>query len=186
MKESRMSTNDMKKAATKAPEYAVWKSVRLKCTNPKAAGYDRFGGRGKLFATRWQGPGGFDHFLSDVGSRPFPRAGLELIDPTGHYEPGNVRWAGTRPCRLLTHDGRTMSIAQWARELNIRPSTLRARLHDNLPPEEVFVQRVRTGMHMKPFKAETREGDEFPPTEVTAGSERLAALIARAIEVAQR
>lgn len=178
--------NTKKTAATKVPEYAVWKAVKLKCTNPNAAGYARFGGLGKLFAARWQGPGGFDNFRADVGRQPFPGAGLKLIDPEGHYEPGNVRWAGTRPCRLLTHQGRTMSITAWARELNIRPSTLRARLHDDLPAEQIFVRRVRNGMHMKPFQAETREEPGSDPTRVTTGSEKRAALVARAVEVARR
>ena len=175
-------------AATRQPEYATWKALKQKCTNPKAAGYARFGGRGVSFDSRWTGPGGFGNFLADVGPQPFPRAGLELLNPAGRYEPGNVRWADTRPCRLLTHGGRTMSIAAWARELNVRPSTLRARLHDGLPAEWVFAPRLRNGMWMKPFAPETRQppvGSEYSPTEAAAEAARVAALVAQAVEIAR-
>jgi hypothetical protein len=180
------ANNVTKSAATTMPEYAIWKSLKRKCLSQNAKGYSQFGGAGKGFAARWQGPEGFDHFLADVGPRPFPKAGIELIDPSGNFELGNVRWADTRPCRQLTHDGQTMSITEWARKLNIRPSTLRARLHDHLPPEQVFARRVRNGMHMKPFKPERRVTTaEYETTEVTTDSQELAALIARAVEVAR-
>ena len=172
-------------AATRRPEYALWKALRQRCTNPQAAGYARFGGRGVGLDPRWQGPGGFDRFLADVGPRPFPKAGLELLDPAGGCGPGNVRWADTRPCRPLTHGGRTMSIAAWARELNVRPSTLRARLHDHLPAEWVFARRLRNGMWMKPFAPETRAaagGGEFDRTEATARLPSLEEAVERALE----
>ena len=182
------TTTQIELAATRRPEYALWKALKQRCTNPKAAGFARFGGRGVGLDPGWQGPGGFDRFLADVGPRPFPKAGLELLDPAGGCGPGNVRWADTRPCRPLTHNGRTMSIAAWAKELNVRPSTLRARLHDHLPPGEVFARRLRNGMWMKPFAPETRQppvGSEYSPTEATADAARVAALVARAVEIAR-
>ena len=174
--------------ATRRPEYALWKALTRKLTNPTAPGYARLGGRGVVLDPRWRGAGGFAHFLADVGPRPFPKAGLERIDPAGPFGPGNVRWADTRPCRLLTHAGRTLSITRWARELNIRPATLRARLHDRLPEKQVFARCLRNGMYMQPFEPETRAatgGGEFDPTQATADALRFAELVARAVEVAR-
>ena len=34
----------------------------------------------------------YDQFLAELGSRPDGMS-LDRIDPMGHYEPGNVRWA---------------------------------------------------------------------------------------------
>ena len=172
-------------AATRRPEYALWKALRQRCTNPKAAGLARFGGRGVGLDPRWRGPGGFSRFLADVGPQPFPKAGLVRIDPAGDFVRGNVRWADTRPCRPLTHNGRTMSIAAWAEELNVRPSTLRARLHDGLPAEWVFARRLRNGMWMKPFAPQTRpatEGSELATTEATAHLPSVEEAVGRALE----
>lgn len=107
---------------------------------------------------------------------------------TKNTQAANVRWADTRPCRLLTHGGRTMSIAAWAKELNVRPSTLRARLHDHLPAGEVFAPRLRNGMWMKPFAPETRQppaAAEYSSAEAAADAARVAALVARAVEIAR-
>ena len=60
---------------------------------------------------------------------------LDRIDNNGHYEPGNVRWTSTqtqnnnrRSNQLLTYNGETHTVADWARLLNINFWTLWARL----------------------------------------------------------
>ncbi len=128
---------------TRRPEYAIWKQMLQRCSNPHSPAYQEFGGRGVRVCDRWRGAEGFDNFLADLGPQPFPGAGLRLIDPDGQFEPGNVEWADTRARRTLTHDGRTMSVAAWARELGVSPSTLRARLHDGWSAEAVLTRRVR-------------------------------------------
>lgn len=35
----------------------------------------------------------FAEFVESLGPRPTPQHTLDRIDPTGHYEPGNLRWA---------------------------------------------------------------------------------------------
>lgn len=70
-------------------EYAVWRSMVQRCTNPNSNIWEYYGGRGIKVCQRWQDS--FDDFLADIdGSIP---KGLELdrIDNDGHYEPDNVR-----------------------------------------------------------------------------------------------
>jgi hypothetical protein len=41
--------------------------------------------------------------------------------------------------RLLTHNGKTMSVVDWARELNVSPKAMYSRLQINAPPEKLFL-----------------------------------------------
>jgi hypothetical protein len=76
---------------TNHPLYKLWTSMRSRCNNPLAVGYERYGGIGVRVSKRWDD---FPTFIKDIGPRPSPEHSLDRHpDPTGNYEPGNVRWA---------------------------------------------------------------------------------------------
>jgi hypothetical protein len=70
-------------------EYNSWKAMKQRCNNPNHEYYHRYGGRGIKYAEEFET---FDGFLRYMGERPINTT-LDRIDPDGHYEPGNVRWA---------------------------------------------------------------------------------------------
>lgn len=72
---------------TNSPEFKSWQSAKARCTRPSNIGWKNYGGRGIEFRFK-----SFAEFYEHVGPRP---AGMSLdrIDPNGHYEIGNVRWA---------------------------------------------------------------------------------------------
>jgi hypothetical protein len=113
--------------------------MHTRCRNENAANYRLYGARGISVCERW---GQFEAFLSDMGPKPSARHQIDRIDNSGNYEPGNCRWAtpveqanNTRANHLLTIDGQTMTIVEWAREANILPVTLRRRIKDGWHPD---------------------------------------------------
>ncbi len=117
-----------------APEYAAWCNTIQRCTNPKNPAWANYGGRGIKVCAAWLDS--YEAFLAHVGRRPSPKHSLDRHpNNDGNYEPGNVRWAtrleqsiNSRRVRLVTHDGRTMHLAEWARETGINYGTLYSRL----------------------------------------------------------
>jgi hypothetical protein len=71
------------------PTYASWQAMKARCQNPNDIGWRLYGGRGIKVCPEWQT---FVGFLADMGERP-EETSLDRIDPDGHYEPGNCRWA---------------------------------------------------------------------------------------------
>lgn len=76
---------------SKTPEYQAWLNMRCRCYNEKDKKYKYYGGRGIIVCQEWLGC--FMAFFSYVGFRPSPEYSIDRIDPSGNYEPGNVRWA---------------------------------------------------------------------------------------------
>lgn len=109
-------------------EYRCWESMIARCHNPKANGFHRYGGRGIAVCDAWRAS--FEQFARDMGPRP-PGHSIERIDNDGPYNPSNCRWAtrteqanNRRTSRLLTANGKTRTIADWARETGLSWHTL--------------------------------------------------------------
>ena len=141
--------------------YYAWRSMRARCTNPKAPGFKNYGGRGIAVCERWRGD--YLAFLADMGEAPEGMS-LDRIDVEGDYEPGNCRWASNetqannqRRNVLYEHDGLTMTIPQWARHLRIGVDTLWRRLNVYGMPLDVA---LTPGSLSPTWRHGTRQGYE--------------------------
>ena len=118
---------------TNTDEYFIWKHIKGRCLNKNIKEYIFYGGRGITICEEWKNS--FDKFFKHIGKKPFSNAQLDRIDNNGNYELGNVRWVtpsencnNRRTTILLSANNKTLSIADWAKELEIKYGTLYMRL----------------------------------------------------------
>lgn len=140
----------------KMPEYVSWAAMKNRCNNPGSTHYARYGGRGISYDPHWEK---FENFLADMGTMPQEEMELDRIDNERNYCKENCRWAtrkeqtrnrgGQRATRLYTFDGKTMCIADWAKEIGISPASLQKRLNKGWPPELAFSPERRDGAYDK-------------------------------------
>jgi len=86
------------KGLSKHHLYKTWDCMLKRCLDSKNKDFKNYGGRGIKVCKRWQGKGGFQNFIEDLGKRP-ETLSLDRIDNDGNYEPDNCRWA-TKPEQL--------------------------------------------------------------------------------------
>lgn len=131
------------KGATRPPEYHVWAQMIARCENPNYKCWNNYGGRGIQVCERWRTS--FSSFLEDMGQRPTSGHQLDRINNNGDYCPENCRWAtriennaNKRDNHVLTVGGTSMCIAEWARELGLRPGQIHNRLRRGWSVEDAL------------------------------------------------
>jgi hypothetical protein len=127
---------------SRTPEYRAWGAMFTRCYNQKIPKYKDYGGRGITVCDRWHK---FENFWADMGNRPSPKHSLDRIDVNGNYEPQNCRWTtmivqvnNKRTNHWITLGNLTLTIAQWARKLQLHPSTIYRRLHHTDDPVQIL------------------------------------------------
>ena len=111
--------------------YRAYKNAMARCQDPSSDRWPSYGGRGIQFLYS-----SVEALVADIGHPPSANLTIERINVNGHYEPGNCCWAtqeeqanNKRNSRKITYQGRTQTIAQWAREVGFKPQTIWRRLY---------------------------------------------------------
>lgn len=109
--------------------YNIWRDMRSRCSNPKNIGFNLYGGRGISVCPQWRTFKPFSEWAMQNGYQP--DLTLDRIDVNGNYCPENCRWLSLNEQQknkrvniYVTASGRTQCIADWAKELQIKPSVL--------------------------------------------------------------
>jgi len=112
--------------------YHSWAGMCARCRNKNNIMYQRYGARGITVCSRWLS---FENFLADMGEKPAGTS-LDRKDNDGNYCPENCRWAtrnqqnrNRRSNRLLTYDGVTKCLVEWAETIGISKRTLANRVN---------------------------------------------------------
>ena len=117
--------------------YSKWSGIVQRCINPKAANYERYGGRGIDICDDWRNNP--EHFIEWAYSNGY-EDGLTLDRKNNNkgYYPDNCRWitpreqqSNTRRNHNITRKGITNSIAEWSKLTGVNHETLRYRVNHN-------------------------------------------------------
>lgn len=124
-------------------EYEAWHTMKARCLNKNNHAYHRYGGRGIRVCLRWRQS--FAEFFKDMGPKPTSKHQLDRYpDNDGNYKPSNCRWATPQEnCRnrnnrrLLTYQGETLCLAEWAERLGIGWEVLDGRIKRGWTAKEI-------------------------------------------------
>lgn len=113
--------------------YGIWHGIKTRCENSHNANYKNYGGRGINVCEEWRE---FEPFYEWALSNGYKEGlTIERVDVNGNYEPSNCRWAtvkeqmnNKRNNHLITYNGETKTVSQWAEELGINRETIYTRL----------------------------------------------------------
>ena len=131
-----------KKRGKGTAEHAAWSAMKARCLNKNHKWYRIYGGRGITVCARWLNS--FESFLEDMGPRPAGKS-IERRNNNEGYNPTNCYWAtrkeqsrNKRDNRLITCDGETHSVTEWAEKLNVPRARIAGRLRKGWSPERTI------------------------------------------------
>lgn len=131
-----------------SPEHKIWMGIKCRCKCPSATGYSRYGGRDIAVCESWRDS--FEAFYRDMGPRPTPKHTVERKDNDKGYCKENCVWATrTEQMRnmsrnhLITFNGKTQCLQEWAEEFGLNKATLRRRLQRGWSVERAFGEAAK-------------------------------------------
>lgn len=153
LQSERSSASNSKHGMSESSEYAIWKGIIQRCTNPSTKAYPNYGGRGITICDRWlygeANLSAFECFLSDIGRRPSEKHSVDRINNDGNYDPGNCRWASRksqarnqRTNRIVEFNGHQVSLAEACERAGVPYKTVWHRLKSGWAIEAALEQGV--------------------------------------------
>lgn len=130
--EKRAGTRYKTHGMSQTSEWSIWHGIRKRCLCKTDQVYHRYGGRGITMCQEWIDS--FEAFYADMGPRPVGKT-IDRIDNNFGYSKENCRWVdwktqqrNRRSNHLITFQGETKCLIEWAEQFGIRKDTLRRRI----------------------------------------------------------
>lgn len=130
--------------------YSIWRSMKKRCYNETNDNYYLYGGRGIEICPEWKED--FQAFYDWAINNGYDEAlTIDRIDSNDMYSPENCRWSDNteqqrnkRNNRLITFNGETHCLAEWAEITGINRSTISDRIDKyNWPIERALTEPPR-------------------------------------------
>lgn len=150
--------------------YNIYAGIKHRCFNKKSYAYHRYGGRGIKICEEWLND--FTSFYNWALENGYAsNLTIDRINNDGNYEPNNCRWVtnqeqryNTCRSRFITINGKTLTIAQWAKESGLDRKVIERRLQKGITGvkllEETFhrnknkiIQKDLQGNFLKEWKS---------------------------------
>ena len=135
--------------------------MKERCYNPNNKNFQHYGGRGITVCNEWHNFLLFYNWAMTNGYSD--NLTIDRIDVNGNYEPSNCRWVtmseqanNKRNNRLLTYNGKTQTMTQWANEMKTRDTTIFGRLKRGNMTENEVLSKPIARIHYITFKGETK------------------------------
>lgn len=128
--------------------YRIWEGMKTRCNNPGSQRYEDYGGRGVKVCPEWESFEAFRDWAMESGYQD--HLTIDRQNNDGDYSPENCRWAtmevqqsNKRNNFLLTHNGKTLTVSQWAAETGIERRTITKRKKLGWSDDEALTVPVR-------------------------------------------
>lgn len=138
--------------------YYIWQGLKGRCLNVNNPKYNSYGERGIVVCDEWKDS--FEAFRMWAMANGYEDTlTIDRIDVNGNYEPSNCRWAtneeqqnNKRDNHVLTYNGETHTVSEWAKILKLKQQTLDRRLHRGWSVEKALTTPARKLQNKNPKK----------------------------------
>ena len=144
--------NNITHGMTNTKIFRTYNSMKERCYRKNSISYSYYGGKGITICDEWLNKqNGFQNFYNWAMKNGYDKTlTIDRIDNNKGYSPNNCRWTtnikqnNNRSNTIkLSHNGKTQTISEWAKDISISSVVIKSRLARNNDIEKILSPYVR-------------------------------------------